>query len=127
MKLLNPDASATTKYKTSVVGTDLELTVKEGFTLRETNAMLGLIRYGDHHEANVYGVSAVLQGFVTKVEDHDGNVIKKIPREEFETNGVHLIAEDFLESLPRLLFMELARLSISLATGSRITDEDVKN
>lgn len=127
MKLLNPDASAQYTYKTDVLGEEVELLLKEGLTLRESNALLGHIRYGADHEANVYGVSAVLQGFKTAVEDHEGNLIKEIPREEAEVNGVKLIASDFLEGLPRLLFIEVARLAITMATGSRIKDEDAKN
>lgn len=127
MKLLNPDATATHVHKTDVLGEQVELILKEGLTLRESNALLGHIRYGSDHEANVYGVSAVLQGFKTPLEDHEGNPIKAIPREELETNGVNLISEDFLEGMPRLLFIEVARLAISMATGSRLKDEDAKN
>lgn len=127
MKILNPDANATYIHKTDVLGEEVELVLKQGLTLRESNAILGNIRYGSDHEANIYGVSAVLQGFKTPIEDEEGNAIPEIPREELETNGVHLIKESFLEGMPRLLFIEIARLSITMATGSRVTDEDAKN
>jgi hypothetical protein len=127
MKILNPDATATYVHKTDVLGEEVELVLKRGLTLRESNAILGYLRYGEIHEANVYGVSAILKDIKTPVEDEEGNTIAELPRDETEVDGVKLISEGFLEGMPRLLFIEVARLSISMATGSRITDDDAKN
>jgi len=127
MRILNPDANATYVHKSTVLGEEVELVLKQSLNLRESNAILGHVRYGADHDANVYGVSAVLQGFKTPLEDEDGNPIAEIPREDTLTNGLHLISNDFLEGMPRMLFIEIARLSIAMATGARITDEDAKN
>ena len=124
MKLIRPDLTAVEKWKSPKTKVELEL--RQNVSLGVLNTIMANSHDESTFNQNRFIISAYMTKFVTKVEAENGDVIVLPPREEIESDGVCLIDLDFLETVPPVLFMELADKCMTKAL-EKITDVQAKN
>ena len=122
LKLFKPDTESTEKWKSEHY--DFEVHLRTNFTMRELNTAMS---FADEpaYDQNKYMLSVLIVDIITELVDDEGKSVELV-RDKFKSQGVQLIADEFIDMLPPSLFVELADFCMTKAV-TRLSGESAKN